>query len=984
MNFRAFGILAVLASVSVTAQQTGRIEGSVVDGGVAVQGVAIVAASAGMPRSRATSTDATGWFTLAGLVPGSYRVVLDVPGRGQRTIPADVLLDQATVLAIDLDTWGDPDPPAAGSEVEEIVVTAQRITSRSGAAIANALGDGVVDGVPLGRDYRDLVKLAPGVQFTQDAVRGPSAGGNGQDNVYRFDGVDVSLPMFGTLSAEPSNHDIDQVTFVRGGVDAVGFNRSGGFAMDSTARSGTDRFEARVEYAAAPRRLVAERALGDASAQGELPDESWVTVAAGGPLVPSRLFAYGSFYRPVQERSNKATAYGPVKDFSNTREEYYGRLTYAPRDNVLLNAAYRTSRRDEQGVSVGPFEADSVSLGGRAEQDIVSVDGSWVTMAGPRLSFRYNDYALRGFQLPDVLLAVQPSLGGMLDTARLDEMGHLTVPSRLPGAEDFNAAVAPLIERYGYADATGQQFGGGAVGAHPQIGEQAFYRRGIDLAWDHAVAWGGANHALHVGLRRAEARERLRRASNGWGRIEVPGGVDRADDGTPIFYVATVQQMSLRQADGAVVGPIVSTTETTSLEVNDAIRYGDFSFNLGVLVSEDVLYGQGLRRAPDTYSGFTPAPGHEYRMHTIRWHDMIQPRLGTTWRWNGRDEVFLNYARYHPAANSLARAASWDRNTRATLRVLFDEAGRIIAHEPLPGSSGKVFQRGLKPRRIDEWTVGASRDLSGSVALRAHLRWRDGAHFWEDTWNGSRGYDNAPAHIAAKGLYVPDLDQIRAEIGGSSYVIAALDDAYTDYWEAAFELEWRTSRGYLNASYVYSRYRGNFDQDNTSAVNDANRFIGSSNLADGYGRQLWDLKDGVLRGDRPHLLKVLGTLDLPWRATAGVFGVYQSGQPWEAWDAVAYGLPSYFSSTIRYAERAGSRRSPSHWQVDFSYAQDVALPGRATVPDRPTVRLRVDLFNLFDRQTGYNMNPYVRDANFGAPRNRFDSRRVQVSIRLDV
>ena len=67
--------------------------------------------------------------------------------------------------------------------------------------------------MPLGPDYRDLVRLAPGVQVTQDLVRGPSVGGSGQDNVYRFDGVDVSLPMFGTLSAEPSSHDIDQVTF---------------------------------------------------------------------------------------------------------------------------------------------------------------------------------------------------------------------------------------------------------------------------------------------------------------------------------------------------------------------------------------------------------------------------------------------------------------------------------------------------------------------------------------------------------------------------------------------------------------------------------------------------------------------------------------------------------------------------------------------------------------------------------------------------
>ena len=458
----------------------------------------------------------------------------------------------------------------------------------------------------------------------------------------------------------------------------------------------------------------------------------------------------------------------------------------------------------------------------------------------------------------------------------------------------------------------------------------------------------------------------------------MPGGVDAAADGTPIFFVATVQQMGLRQANGRTVGPLDSYTETTSLEVNDAIRLGDLRFNVGALVSEDVLYGQGLRRVAGTYSGFALAPGEKYRMATVRWRDMIQPRLGAAWRWRRDREVFVGFARYHPAASSLARAASWDRNSRATLRVLFDEAGRIIEHEPLPGSSGKVFDTGLRPRRIDEWTLGAALGLADGWSLRTHLRQRDAAHFWEDTWNGSRGYDNAPAHIAAKGPYVPDLDRIRAEIGGSSYVIAALDDAYTDYWEASVEVEWRPARGYLNASYVYSRYTGNFDQDNTSAVNDANRFIGSSNLADGYGRQLWDRKDGVLRGDRPHLLKAFGTIELPWRATVGAFGVYQCGQPWEAWDATAYGLPSYFSSTIRYAERAGARRSPSHWQVDLSYTQRFALRGRATA------KLRADLFNVFDRQTGYNMNPYARDPNFGAPRSRFAPRRLQIGLSMEM
>ena len=79
------------------------------------------------------------------------------------------------------------------------------------------------------RQYRDLIKLIPGVQYTQDQVRGPSAGSSGQDNVYNFDGVNVTLPLFGTLSAEPASHDIAQVTVVKGGAKAIDFNRAGGF-----------------------------------------------------------------------------------------------------------------------------------------------------------------------------------------------------------------------------------------------------------------------------------------------------------------------------------------------------------------------------------------------------------------------------------------------------------------------------------------------------------------------------------------------------------------------------------------------------------------------------------------------------------------------------------------------------------------------------------------------------------------------------------
>ena len=968
----ANGLAMLLSATFAFAQQTGRIEGTVTLHEVpTLAGIAVVAESDIMPRPRSTVTDADGRFGLSQLIPGNYRVTFKTAAGASRTVTALVQLDQATVLHLELDA-------TAKGGIEELVVVGQRIAVRGQAALSNAIDGEVIRSVPLGPDYRDLMRLAPGVQVTPDLVRGPSAGGSGQDNVYRFDGVDVSLPMFGTLSAEPSSHDIDQVTFERGGARALGFNRSGGFSMDSIAKSGTDEVTVSVEYALEPKGLVAKRQGTPQSTAERRTDRQRAIVAIGGPIVPRRLFFYGSFFRPSENRTNKATVYGPVKDYSNTRREGYGKLTYTPTDAVLLNAGYRTSRRQQRGVSVGALEADSVSLGGRSEQTVSSVDGSWQTPRGTVLSFRYSGYELRGSDRPDVLLPVQRSLTGALDVQNLDRMGHLDVPSFVDGAHTFNAAIGPVVQRYGYVDDTGMRQGGGAVGAHPLINDQAFRRRSIEFAVDHELHWGSARHDIHLGVQRAEARETLRRASNGWGTIKVPGGVDLTPDGTRIFYVATVQQMSILRDDGTAVAPIDSYTESTSIEANDRIRLGDFAFNVGVLLSDDVLYGQGLRHTPGTVSGYALAPGAKYKMYTIDWQEMIQPRLGLTWAYHDPGTVFANFARHNPAANSLARAASWDRNTRASLRVLFDETGRIISHEPHPGSSGKVFAPGLTPRRIDEWTIGTTRALPGGLLVRAHLRRREGSHFWEDTGNGSRGFDNAPAHIAAKGPYVPNLDAVRAEIGGSSYVIAELDDAYTKYWEAAVELEWRGERGALNASYVRSRYTGNFDQDNTSTNNDANLFIGSSNLADGYGRQLWDNKDGVLRGDRTHVLKAFGHLVLPWRASVGAFLFYQSGQPWEAWDATAYGLPTYFSSTIRYAERAGSRRSPSHWQLELSYTQ--RFPVLADVQ----ATLRVDLFNVFDRQTGYNINPIVHDSTFGHPRSRFEARRLQVSVGMEI
>ncbi len=119
---------------------------------------------------------------------------------------------------------------------------------------------------------------------------------------------------------------------------------------------------------------------------------------------------------------------------------------------------------------------------------------------------------------------------------------------------------------------------------------------------------------------------------------------------------------------------------------------------------------------------------------------------------------------------------------------------------------------------------------------------------------------------------------------------------------------------------------------------------------------------------------MFGYYTLDWEAQVGFYALYQSGSAWESWDGSLYG---YSSPTIRYAEEAGSRREPSHWQVDLNYTQDW------NVSETFTVKFQADIFNIFDNQTGYNMDPYVSNETFGEARSLINPRRVQLSASIE-
>ncbi|HNP34738.1 MAG TPA: TonB-dependent receptor [Woeseiaceae bacterium] len=967
-------LASIFFSAPVAAQQTGEIIGAVTDNsGQPIGGVAVEASGNTLPQNRTTTTATNGRYRLPLLPPGSYEIRYRFSDGSERVRTTNVLLQQQTEINVIFDA-------AATTGMEEIVVTASQVLADTGqASLKNSIDSTTVDALPVGQEYRDLQKLIPGVQYTEDSVRGPSAGGNGQDNMYQFDGVDVSLPLFGTLSAEPSSHDIAQVSIVRGGAKAIGFNRSGGFLMNTVSKSGTDEFHGEISYQAQTADMTGDRKTGDNPEEFDT-DKTWTTLSIGGPILRDRLYFYTSYYRPTEDRSNSANAYGPVPDYDSTRDEYFAKLTFSPTDNILLDGSYRTSDREINNRSTDEFGAASTAVGDEATLDIAILEGSWIVSDAGSLNFKYTDFQNDTAARPDTIFDFPIAVGDSLNVGALDTQGNFIVPTPIAGETAYNAFIQPLIDQYGYS-ANGVQTGGGNVGGASTIDEQNFGRTSFEIGYDHTLYWGGVTHDLHVGYQWQELNEELIRTSNGWGIITAPGGRVLGTDGvTPIYYIASIDQQSLSGAN--TVPAINSEVEMQSFEINDTIMVGDWTYNVGILFSNDVLYGQGLAKdSSNPLTGFRQEPGSKYKMYEVDWSDMIQPRLGVNWDYSDTSSVYFNYAKYNPAASSLARAASWDRNLRSTIEVGFDANGDFVQIDPFDSSSGKWFQDGMEPRSIDEFLVGWTSDIANGLTLRAHVRYREGKHFWEDTNNNARVDFNPPAGIP-RTLYIPNLDDIRAEIGGSSFVVAELDGGYTKYYEAGLEAEWILDSLYLNASYTWSHYYGNFDQDNSTTENDDNIFIGSSNIADDIGRQLWDFRSGNLRGDRRHQLKMYGYYDFNWNGRAGAYLVYQSGQPWEAWDVeyyraqlTAYGSGST-SDTTRYAEPAGSRTTSSHWQLDLNYTHNFRF-----FSDN-NLQLRADLYNVFDNQTGYNIQSKVNSAGFGEPRDFFDPRRLQLAIKF--
>ncbi|HEY6404243.1 MAG TPA: carboxypeptidase-like regulatory domain-containing protein, partial [Blastocatellia bacterium] len=171
--------LALLLAVSVFAQNTGSLSGTVQDAnGGALSGAKVTVSDQSKGFQLEARTSSEGTFSFSTVPPGTYTVTVEANGF-KKTVKSGIILNiadrQSTgVIALEV-----------GSIENTVEVTADAaqllVKTESGEISQTINGDQVKNLALNGRNYLDLVKITPGVIST---VNAQTAGPGGLGNIY--------------------------------------------------------------------------------------------------------------------------------------------------------------------------------------------------------------------------------------------------------------------------------------------------------------------------------------------------------------------------------------------------------------------------------------------------------------------------------------------------------------------------------------------------------------------------------------------------------------------------------------------------------------------------------------------------------------------------------------------------------------------------------------------------------------------------------
>jgi len=735
--------MVALFLAAAAAQERGSIRGVVKDqDGNALEGARATVVGSLLPQGREFATGRDGVFLFQALPPGYYTLLVTHAQMMDYTSDVIVALDRQTGINVVMS--------AVGRVQEEItVMAASPVVDLKSTSISASWHKDLVEKLPMGRSYASLFQLAPGVADNRDFA--PNAGGNKQDNVYLYDGSNVTNPLFGYLGANFSEFDIQEVNIKRGGISAE-FGRAAGMVTNAITKSGSNTVSGSVRFIFEPAGFTA--GFVDPNIITKY-NQYQPSVGLGGPILKDKLFWYVSGNLPYSKTTGRINNLGPVPDSKTTSREFFGKITANPHKAHTISLSVRNNSYTSVNSGIGVNDHPSVASDDKGLNRIIYGSWVWTISQNTVLETRFNHVNENFKSEPITELGYRPAF----DINNLPAMGY------------FRTTADYLV---GGATASGQFVGGAQM-----YNRQDFYRDEFKFVLSHYADFKGHSHVFKAGFSYDDGGEYLDRIANGWGLITVTTYLTQ-----PVFRAAYYSEQPFQDSRG----------RTYSIFAQDTATIGErLTLTAGILLNRDEFSAK--------------TAGEKNTFLKFNFDQEIQPRLGFTFALDPQagDKLYANWGRYNNMDNrSLSRAA-------APIRIFLSDAyflrsdGTLIADLPRTAETGKVILPGVKPTYTDEILGGYSRPLGRVWSVEVWGQYRSMKNIIEDFPTLNR--ETSPSQYVyanLNGQTISYLENPPFEAGKARRVYKAvnfeLKKQYADRWSMTF-------------MYTWSRLEGNWDLD---------------------------------------------------------------------------------------------------------------------------------------------------------------------------
>jgi hypothetical protein len=912
-------LVACLVEPSMAAAQTltGALIGTVKDprGGL-VPGARVGVSSPALIGGPVTQiTNAKGQWRFPALPPGAYELDIQLQGFAPYR-EGDIRLGAGATIertaVLQLE-----------GVVESVVVegAGSHLDARD-PGLGTRFGRDDIKAIPTRRaSMFDFVRAAPGISPTAPASGTEttvSAFGSGtNENQFLFDGTNFTCPCNGVARAEPGVDFIQEIHVQSIGASAE-YGNVQGAVINVISRQGGERFQFDTAYYGQTSALTAQPRRLPIPGSGQ--DESGyeralyrdVTASLGGPVVRDRLWFFAGYQHLRDYDSQPGT--NPAFPRTDEQDKIFGKLTWR------FSPAWQLTQsvHDERWVSpqrptiVTPAEATTQTRG-----------------SVPAITFGHLTHTLSANTLWDVrvgrfvyALENPPTHGDRTVASRFDRLTGVT------------------------------------SGAPRQFGETTIRRTTAKATLSHyRPDWLGADHQWKVGAQVEQGDHH--------GTSIVPTGVRYVDNGgLPFQAIASAPSTS----GGLLV--------TASAFASDAVTVGD-----RLTISAGLRFDHSRAESQDLAA--IDLDGHETGgvvggLGALYTWNILSPRLGVTARLTGDGKTMLraSYGRFsqgvltgelspfHPGAATVATSA-FEASTGGYTRVV-----SVVD----PGSNLQLDAHTRAPR-TDEYSVGVDRELGRRLAVSVAYVRKDGGNFIG--WTDIGGQYVEQVRTLPDGRALPVAVLVNGT-GARRFFLTNPDDYSLSYNGLVVVAEKRRSQGWQAfGSYTFSRAAGLQPSSGTTAAGAQVSTIGPPNPLT-FGRDPNDLTNarGRLPNDRPHIFRVMGTVDVPGIDVVVAGNLqYFSGKPWAATAQVL--LPQGDLRVL--LERRGTQRLPAQTLLDVRVSKTISLGGQVRVD------LLLDVLNaLNDASVESLATDNFFSTNYGQPTAFVDPRRVMLGVRVNL